>query len=86
MKNCFIYEHETREGEIVELEITYTISKYYPGNYFFPPEGGDIEIISIKENDNEVDVDENTLEKILQCAEEHSEDNYEDPYDYDYRE
>ena len=83
MKGSFYYEEEFDE-EILEYEITYTISKYYPGNYYNPPEGGDIEITSIKLNGVEVDVSEITLDRIITCAEDHAKNElYEDPYDYD---
>ena len=33
-------------------EITYTISKYRPATYFQPEEGGDIELISVYDEDD----------------------------------
>jgi hypothetical protein len=83
MRNCFDFEIEDKFGELRTYEVTYELSKYYPGDYFTPPEGGDIEIISITEEGQEVELDEKTLNYIYECATKHNEDYGYESYDED---
>lgn len=74
MRNSFDFEIEDEFGTLRVFEVDYEVSKYYPGDYFTPPEGGDLEITSIKENGEQVDVDEKTLNYIYECATKHNEE------------
>lgn len=86
MKYTFDFECETNSGDLFECEVTYKITPYRAGDYYTPPEGGDIEIISIKKDGNEVDVEDYIFDAIATCAEDHANDNYNDPYDNEYDE
>jgi hypothetical protein len=83
MKASFNYEEDVELDGVFECEVTYEISKHRPGNYFEPPEGGEIEIISIKQNEIEIEVSQEIFDRIMICAEDHANNNNEDPYDYD---
>ncbi len=51
------YEHDGRLYDL-ELKVEFTASKYHPGDYFNPPEGGEIEDTNVtvtKANDEDGD-------------------------------
>jgi hypothetical protein len=89
MRGCFEFEMEDEFGTVRVFDITYEVSKYYPGDYFTPPEGGDLEITSIKENGeeklanaiSETDIDDKTLNYIYECATKHQEEYGDDSYE-----
>jgi len=81
MRNSFDFEIEDEFGTLRVFEVDYEVSKHYPGDYFTPPEGGDLEITSIKENGEQVDVDEKTLNYIYECATKHHEEYGDDCYE-----
>jgi hypothetical protein len=83
MRNSFDLEIEDKFGEIKQYEVIYELSKYFPGDYFTPPEGGDIEIVSILESGKEVELDEKTLNYIYECATKHNKDYGYECYDDD---
>lgn len=81
MRKGFEFLQENEDGEVVKYDIEYTISKYYPGDYYNPPEEPEIEITSIKQDGKQVDVDEDTFLKMfsqIECYEQN-----EDFLDYD---
>lgn len=54
-----------------EVEVTYTISAYDPGRIFgppelcYPPEGGEVEILSVKRDGQEIELDEDEIERLI---------------------
>ena len=81
MKTSFNLEIEDEHGTINEYYITYEVSKYYSGDYYTAPEGGDLEIISIKQNGVEADLDEKTLNSIYEYVIKHEEDHGDDHHE-----
>ena len=70
--------------EFVEIEIEYNITPIIPASYWYPAEGGEVEILSVKRNDNDTsielptDIDKDAL--YIEISENHE---WDDGYDYD---
>ena len=74
MRGTIIYDHEEENGEITTYEAEYEIAPYHPSTYWQPEEGGDVELLSVKTNGEEVqDLKEVVYNKLIRLAEEDSE-------------
>lgn len=63
------YKHFDDEENEHIYDVEFTVSKYYPATREQPEEGGEIEITSIKENGIEVEVNDETINKMMEQAE-----------------
>lgn len=79
----YTHEHEAENGEVYEYDIDYEISRYRPATREQPEEGGEVEIISIKENGIEVELSDEIIEKITEKIYYHTQDNEDEPDDYE---
>ena len=91
MPTATITREDEETGTEYEIEVTYSVSKYYPavhtlsnGDPGYPEEGGEVEIISAIRQDTkeEVDLTDSEIESLAVDAEIDDGD-YEPDYDYD---
>lgn len=76
-----------REDVTLDVTVTYTVSPYYPATYYQPAEGGDVELVSVTANGNDVALtDAEELILVRECLDRADADQADEAADYgDYR-
>jgi hypothetical protein len=94
MPTATITREDEETGTEYEIEVTYSVSKYYPavhtlrnGDPGYPAEGGEVEVSSAIRQDTgeEVELTDAEIESIAVDAETDDGDYEPDDYDYDDR-
>ena len=66
----FTFTAEIERGDMIEVQVAYTVSRYYAATYSQPAEGGECQIDSVKLDGVEITLtDAEEVEILRQCEE-----------------